>query len=1078
MKKKYKPWDVISPTISVFFRRKIIILILAVMQSVVMGVNAQDKHRVTGTITGSEGEPIIGANIIIKGTSSGVISDVNGRFAIEASPSDVLVVSFIGYVTEEIAVGTRSVIDIRLSEDVQTLGEVVVVGYGTMKKSDLTGAVASVSGDALRGSVVASPDQALQGRIAGVQVTQNTGQPGGAVSIRIRGTTSLTGSSEPLYVIDGIQMVGDAEGIPGFDWQGGSGGQQEAGTNPLANLNPNDIASIEVLKDASATAIYGSRAAAGVVIITTKRGQQGQANVSYNGYYALQHVYKTFDMMDLPTYAQYNNEIAQQVSTIAANPNFADPSLLGPGTDWLEAIFRVAPMQHHSITISGGSDKTSYYVSGGYFEQEGIIIGSNFNRFNVRVNLDSKVKDWISLGASIALSRKDEKIINNDGGDGVISQAAQMPPHIPVKNFDGSYAGPDQQNVSAQIGSNPVAQALLRNNTVLENRALTNLFADFQLVKGLTFRSELSANYGNYLNRSFNPSYKWGTLTNPVSQLGQASNQNFNWQWRNYATYVNSFGNHSLHVTLGQEAQKVQWDNFTAYKIGVPNDIPVMNQGDVSNVLNTGSKGWDSKASYFARVNYNFADRYLITGTIRRDGSSKFGPANRWGWFPSASVGWRISQEDFMKGISFIDNLKLRVGWGMVGNDGISQYAFGSALTPLPSYFGNAVRNRSYSNPFVQWESTRDFNIGLDLAMFDNRVELILEGYDRETDNLLLRVQLPATFGDQVEGPQANVGSMTNKGIEATLNTVNLHLNKFKWTTSANFTLNRNKITNLGGTPIFENVYWYSGFQTAMMTDAGYPVGQFYGYVMDGIFKSKEEILNHAVQIPDDDDPTRNKIERTTGVWLGDIKWRDLNKDGKINSEDQTVIGDPNPDWTFGFNNSFTLGPFSLDVYAIGSIGGDILNFSRTRNEQMIGNFDNQSITVLNRAQTRLIEGGSDPNNIDHVELINPDTKMPRFDNGGENFNHYMSSRWIEDGTYVRIQNIRLGYTLPENLTRKARISKAHIYANVQNAFTFTNYSGLDPQIGAFNQSPLQQNVDMGRYPSPRVYTLGVNVDF
>lgn len=1078
MRKKYKPWDSINPIIAIASKFKISFLILFLVQSVVMGGYAQEKHRVTGTVTGNDGEPVIGANIIIKGTSSGVISDVDGRYAIEALSSDVLVFSFIGYVTEEFAVGNRSILDVTLSEDVQTLSEVVVVGYGTMKKSDLTGAVASVSGETLSNSIVASADQALQGRIAGVQVTQNTGQPGGAVSIRIRGTTSLTGSSEPLYVIDGIQMVGDAQGISGFDWQGGSGGQQEAGTNPLANLNPNDIASIEVLKDASATAIYGSRAAAGVVIITTKRGKQGESKVSYNGYYALQHVYKTFDMMDLPIYAQYNNEVAEQVSTIGANQKFADPSLLGPGTDWLDAIFQIAPMQNHAVTISGGTDKTSYYVSGGYFEQEGIVIGSDFNRFNVRLNVDSKVKDWITLGASVALSRKDEKIINNDGGDGVISQAAQMPPHIPVRNFDGSYAGPDQQNVSSQIGSNPVAQAMLNNNTVLENRMLSNLFADFQIIKGLTIRTELSANYGNYLNKSFKPSYQWGTLINPTSQLGQASNQSFNWQWRNYATYINTFGNHSLHVTLGQEAQRSEWDNFTAYKIGVPNDLPVMNQGDVSNVLNTGSKGWDSKLSYFARVNYNFGDRYLITGTIRRDGSSKFGPANQWGWFPSASIGWRVSQEDFMSGASFIDNLKLRAGWGLVGNDGISQYAFGSALAPLPSYFGNAVRNNSYSNPFVQWESTTDINIGLDVAMFNNRLELILEGYERKTDNLLLRVQLPATFGDQVEGPQANVGSMTNKGIEATLNTVNLHLNKFKWTTSANFTLNRNNITDLGGSPLFENVYWYSGFQTAMMTEAGHPVGQFYGYVMDGIFTSKQEILDHAVQIPDDGDASINKIERTTGLWLGDIKWRDINDDGKINSEDQTLIGDPNPDWTFGFNNSFTLGGFSLDVYAIGSVGGDILNFSRTRNEQMIGNFDNQSLTVLNRAQTRLIEGGSDANNIDQIELINPQTKMPRFDNGGENFNHYMSSRWIEDGTFVRIQNIRLGYTLPENLTQKARIMKAHIYANVQNAFTFTDYSGLDPQIGAFNQSPLQQNVDMGRYPSPRVYTLGVNVDF
>lgn len=327
-------------------------------------------------------------------------------------------------------------------------------------------------------------------------------------------------------------------------------------------------------------------------------------------------------------------------------------------------------------------------------------------------------------------------------------------------------------------------------------------------------------------------------------------------------------------------------------------------------------------------------------------------------------------------------------------------------------------------------------------------------------------------------GPQANVGSMENKGLELTLSTINIDAKKFRWTTNANISFNRNKVTDMGGNPIFNALYWYTGFQTATMTNAGYPVGQFYGYVMEGIFKSSEEILAHAVQIPSDGDPLVNKIERTTGVWLGDVKWKDINNDGKINSDDQTVIGNPNPDFTFGFNNSFSYGPFALDVFMIGSVGGDILNYSRARNEQMISNFDNQSLTVQNRARTQLIAGGTDINNINEVELINPNTNMPRFDNGGENFNHYMSTRWLEDGTYVRIQNVKLAYTLPSSLTSKARISRVQFYGNIQNVATFTKYSGLDPQIGAFNQSPLQQNIDMGRYPSPRVYTLGVNLDF
>lgn len=1062
-------------------------LLLANLLWVWLLPTAMAQQQVSGKVTDySTGEPLPGVNILVKGTTSGTISDIQGNYSMSVSGNDVvLVFSFIGYETHEVTVGTQRTINAQLMPDLTTLEEVVVVGYGTMKRSDLTGAVASVSGDALRGTVSASVDQALQGRVAGVQVTQNSGQPGGAVSIRVRGTTSLTNSSEPLYVIDGVQMQGDAGGITGFDWQGGSGGQQAATSNPLATLNPNDIESIEILKDASATAIYGSRAANGVIIITTKRGKRGEATVSYNGYYAVQEVYKTFDMMDLPAYARYNNEVAAEVAGINANPRFADPSILGPGTDWQEAIFQLAPMQSHSISISGGTDATRYMVSGGYFEQEGIIIGSNFNRFNVRANIDTRISKGIEIGGTIALSRKDETITLQDGGDGVISQAAQMPPHIPVRNFDGSFAGPDQQNASAQIGSNPVALALLRNNTVLDNRVMTTLYADIELISDLKFRSEIAVDYGNALIKAFQPSYEWGTIVNRTSQLGQSSNQNFFWVWRNYVTYNRSFNDHGLTAMVGYEAQKGQYDNFTAYKLGMPNDLPSMRQGDISNIANTGVKGWNSLISSFARAIYNYDDRYLVTATIRRDGSSRFGPENRWGWFPSASVGWRISQESFMGQNNFVNELKLRAGWGLVGNEAINNYAFGSALTPVNTYFGSGVRNSAYSNPLVQWESTAQYNIGLDVALLNTRIDLSVDAYLKETDNLLLELPLPGIFGDQINGPQANVGRMTNKGIEVSLNTVNVETDRFKWTTNANFALNRNEVTSVGGPPIFEQLYWYSGFETSTMTTAGYPVGQFYGYIADGIFTSKEEILSHAVQIPDDnyvptsdDDPGINKIERTTGLWLGDIKWRDLNGDGVINSDDQTVIGDPNPDWTFGFNNSFSYGPISLDVYVLGSIGGDILNYSRARNEQMLTNFDNQSTTVENRARTRLIEGGTDLNNIDHVELINPGTDIPRFDNGGENSNHYMSTRWIEDGTFVRIQNVRLSYNLPSRLTEKVRMSRAQVYANIQNVATFTNYTGLDPQIGAFNQSPLLQNVDMGRYPSPRVYTLGVNIDF
>ncbi|MBX2963348.1 MAG: TonB-dependent receptor [Cyclobacteriaceae bacterium] len=1040
---------------------------------------------VTGVVKDPTGTAIPAVNVLVKGSLKGTTTDVSGNFSIEASPQDILVFSFIGYTSQEFKVGNQTVFNVTMQDDITALQEVVVIGYGTQRRSDLTGAISSVSGESLRGSITTSMDQALLGRAAGVQVTQNSGQPGGAVSIRVRGTTSLTQSSEPLYVIDGIQVGGDAQGIAGFDWQGGSGGQQAAASNPLAAINPSDIESIEILKDASATAIYGSRAANGVIIVTTKRGKKGEAKLNYNSFYAVQEVYRVFDMMDLPTYAAYNNEVAQEVSTITANPNFADPSLLGPGTNWQDAIFQVAPMQSHTITATGGNDGTQYMISGGYFAQEGIVIGSKFDRFNLRVNLDSRVKERVKMGVSMALSRKNETITLQDGGDGVISQAAQMAPHIPVRNFDGTFAGPNQQELSSQVSYNPVALALLRNNTVLNNRLMSNMYGDIEIIKGLNFRSEFAVDYSTTLNKAFLPTFEWGRASNPISQLGQRADQSFFWLWKNYATYQKTLGKHDLTGMAGIEAQKGRWENMIIYKFRLPNDLPVVSQGEVNeNFPPTGQIEWNSLYSQFARVNYNYGDRYLVTATIRRDGSSRFGANNRWGIFPSVSAAWKVSSESFFPQSDVLSNLKIRFGWGQTGNQEIQNYAFGSMLTTVQSFFGPSVRNNAYSNPDVQWEATSMTNIGIDTELWAGKVNLSLEAYNKVTNNLLLQLPLPATFGTQVQGPQANVGSMTNKGIEATMSSVNMNKGKFKWTTDANFSVNRNRVTDMGGTTIFRNLYWYTGFETSTMTAIGLPVGQFYGYVMEGIFTSKEEILNHAVQIqaPNSTNPDNpngvNLIDRTTGLWLGDVKWKDINGDGVINSLDQTVIGDPNPDFTFGFNNSFYYGRFSLDVFLIGSIGGDILNYSRARNEQMTSNFDNQSMTVKDRAQTQLRPGGTNINNIDDVELINPGTNIPRFDNGYENHNHYMSTRWIEDGTYVRIQNLKLGYNLPEMIARKVKLTGVQVYANIQNLATFTKYKGLDPQIGAFNQSALMQNVDMGRYPTPRVYTFGINVDF
>lgn len=1045
------------------------------------------RHPVNGVVTSAAGEPLIGVNVLIKGSTSGTVTDLDGRFNVDAENTDVLVISYTGYLSQEITVGNRTSLEVLLEENVTQLDEVVVIGYGTQKKSDLTGAVSSISGDKLRGSITTNLDQALQGRIAGVQVTQNSGAPGGAASIRIRGANSITGSSEPLYVIDGIPFQGDGAVVAGFDWAGGANGQNRV--NPLSTINPNDIVRIEVLKDASATAIYGARAANGVVLITTKRGERGESKISYNGYYANQSLANKLEMMDLPQFADYQLQVTDELN-LTPNQRYLDPSLLGPGTDWQDEVFRNAGMQSHQLSVSGGTDKTTYAVSGGYFQQDGIIIGSNFDRFTTRINLDNEVKDWLKIGGSLAYAGTNERITLNDGGDGVIMQALGMQPDVPVRDINGEYAGPD---VSAGGTSyNPVASALQRNNTMQRQRLMANLYGDLSLFKGLTYRSEIGFDNNHGLNKAFHPTYKWGILENNENQLRQREEQSFFWIWKNYLTYTTTLGEkHQLTALLGAEAQKSQWEGSQVTKKNFSsNDIQVLSEGEDVTSRTTGWKDAASLASYFGRFNYGFDNRYLFTFTVRADGSSKFGPANKWGYFPSGSFAWRVSNEEFMKSAGGISDMKLRVGYGEVGNQAIGNYLYGSSLLTMNTPFGTAYRLEKIANPNLKWEATKQFNLGLDLSLFKNRFDLTVDVYTKQTDDMLLQLSIPSYLGgagyNDIRAPFANVGKMENKGFEVSITSHNMRGSKFSWDTDLTFSLNRNKVLELDdeGKIYWRNLYWYSEFQTATRTSVGYPLGLFYGYQTEGLFKDQNDILNHAVQIQDpssvnSEHPNgQNLMDRQTGVWVGDIKFKDLNGDGIINTEDQTIIGDPNPDFTFGFNNSFSYGPFDLGIYLTGSYGADILNYSRVVIEGQTSIYNNQAATVFDRAQIGLRDPAGSDFDPANVYLLNEGTSMPRPTTTDNNRNNRMSDRFIEDGSYIRLQNVKLAYTLPTLLTRRFRIERLRVYLNAQNLHTFTNYSGYDPEIGAFNQDPLRQNIDMGRYPTPRVITFGLDVDF
>lgn len=1044
------------------------------VQIIIQGV------EITGRVISSEDdEGLPGVNVVVKGTSNGTVTDVEGNYKIEVPDSEsILMFSSVGYNPEEILIGNQTVINLSMVPDITQLDELVVIGYGTAKKSDLTGALSSVKGDDLRGTVTATIDQALQGRAAGVQVTQNSGQPGGAVSIRIRGSNSITGSNEPLYVIDGIQFQGDGGEAAGFDWAGGANGQRTI-SNPLAGINPNDIESIEILKDASATAIYGSRAANGVVIITTKRGKAGDAKISYNGYYAMQDVPTRLDMMKLPEYAEYQYQLSEEIESININEKLMDPSILGPGTDWQDAVFRQAPMQSHQLTVLGGSEKTQFALSGGYFTQDGIVIGSDFERFSTRLNMDSQIKKGVKVGASLSYSMTDETIVASDGGDGVIAQALQMPPNVPVYDMDGNFAGPEDG--SAEIKANPVALALMRNNTLARQRIMSNMYLDIDIVKGLKFRSELGFDSNHGLSKAFVPTYEWGpVLKRDVNDMRQREENNFFWLWKNYFTYTYEKNSHNLTAMVGMESQKSKWEGSDVTKNNfASNDIQVLNQGE-PNTIN-GWEGSATLASYYGRFNYIYGDRYYATFTIRADGSSRFGPNNKWGYFPSGSFAWRVINENFMPTSNVLTDLKLRLGYGEVGNQAIPNYAYGSALRSIGNTaMGTTYINQRISNPDLRWESTVQYNIGIDMSFWDGRIDLVADVYKKYTDGLLLELSTPNYLGGGGGGigaPYVNLGKVENEGLEITLNTKNISTNKFSWDSDFVLTMNRNKITEIDKA-YYEGLYWYSDFQTVTRTQAGAPIGLFYGYEVEGIFTSGDDIRNHAVQVADPGDASVNFINQRDGVWLGDVKFKDQNGDGVIDASDQVSVGDPNPTASFGFNNTFSYAGFDLSIYLIGAYGADILNFQRYRNESMVSAYNNQANTVADRAVAEMIDPNGSTTDIDNYQLTNPDTDMPRFSQLNVNGNSRMSDRWIDDGSYLRVQNVSLAYTFPAEWTRKARIERLRLYVNAQNLYTFTNYSGYDPEIGSFDQNPLRQNIDMGRYPLPRVFTIGMDIDF
>ncbi len=1029
---------------------------------------AQDR-TITGVVADREGTPLPNATITIKGRAASVVSRANGTFTISVPPeAKVLVVSYVGAQPVEVTLDGKTHFPVSLDMTDNKLSEVVVIGYGNTKRVNLTSAQTSVSAKEIEKTINTTVEQAIQGRAAGVYVTQNSGQPGGGISVNIRGINSITGNTEPLYVIDGVQL---------------QGGGTTNSSNPLASLNPSDIDDIQILQGPSATAIYGSRATNGVVLITTKRGKAGQATFNYNMQYNVQAPPESLPVMNLREYAQMRNEFHALAGGNSPD-EFLDPSILGKGTDWQDELFNSADMQKHQLSVSGGSNNTTYYMSGEYLKQAGVATGSGFRRYGVRVNLENKPKDWVTIGANLSFNQTKEKLTTSS--EGVIADALQITPQIPVKNLNGDWGGGDDINGANQFTPvNPLAIASLRTNESRRRQFWGGLNVAFKLAKGLTLRTTFNTdiNYSNSL--FFNPTYRIGWAQNTSASLSNNVSMSTYWNWNQLLEYTRQIGNHNFTVMVSHESQESEWQNISAARSGfLTNDVFDLNAGAQSSATNGGGSGPWAMESYLGRISYNYDNRYLLTGTYRRDGSSNFGAENRWGDFPSLSAAWRISQEKFFN-VPFISELKLRLETGLTGNQGGGTGIF-SPLGSGTSDVGSGFLPNRYGNPGIQWEETRTDNIGLNVGVLKNRISLEFDYYIKNTSNLLMENPLPFYMGTLGQGavsnPRVNIGELKTNGWSFSLNTVNINKKDFRWESNLNLSHFDTEIERFyNDAAVVDRVStWYDGWSQTWTQRAavGMTPWLFRGYIFEGLFQSEEEINNSAVRV----DGNGNRYPTDpTGVWIGDAKYRDLNGDNKITAEDETFIGNPWPKLFGGFTNNFSYKGFDLSILVTATFGNDIYNMLSMVNSKLGRFYTSRNVMAEVTNYARLEDQGG------KVIILNPGTNVPRITgNQIPNDNNYnvISSKWVEDGSFVRVKNISLGYNVPASVISKQKLVRGIKAAiSVQNLLTFTDYKGYDPEVGAsvggnVNAQNQAIGLDYGRYPLTSIYSLSVGINF
>ncbi|MDP2235120.1 MAG: TonB-dependent receptor [Bacteroidales bacterium] len=952
------------------------------------------SRQISGIVKDAKGTPLPGVTVQLVGTTIGTTTDFDGIYRISLT-NESLKFSYIGFKDQTVPTIGRTSIDVVLEEDVTLLEEAIVIGYGTQKKKDLTTAVAVVDEKALKDRPLISAAEGLQGKAAGVQVIQPSGKPGSGLAVRVRGATSVLAGNEPLYVVDGFP------------------------TTDIRSINPSDISSMSVLKDASSAAIYGARAANGVVIITTKRGSENETSIKYNTYFGMSDLRKPIEVLNTKRYRDLIDEIL---------PGALDPTQTA-FNDWSDLTFGTGTTQSHQLSYSGGTSKSSHFVSATYLSDQGIVNPARFDRYTVRMNLDNQIKPWLKITTNINvmhLNTKDTPDNASSGRGGVIMSALNTPPFLNIYKKDGS--GQFDTNPFQPSWENPIAYMEGPDQESVDSQILGNINAEISLIKDLKLNTrvgiDMLTHQWDYYLDPFRTNF--GRNNNGIGQSDKTTHNTM--LWENTLNYVKSIGKHNVTAMAGSSIQKYKGNNSFIYGTDFPEDVSVTTL-NAANVISasTNVNEW-ALASFFGRATYDYMSRYYLTMSIRRDGSSKL--AQHWGTMPSFSAGWRISSESFMKDLTFIDDLKLRGGWGKNGNqEGIPNYARYGLVnyyrrTPTNPLSGPSSTQVTYGNPDLRWETTAQTNIGFDLSMLNYRVTLNVDAYHKRTEDVLLNVQLSSSL--PISTIQTNAGTIENKGIEFNINTVNVD-KKLKWVSDFNMSFNRNKVISLEYTDVYYFGRIYSNNQDVSILKADLPLGSFFGYISDGV------------------DPE-----------TGNIIYRDYNNNGIFDTGDRTIIGDPNPDFIFGFTNNFTYKRFDLNVFIQGSYGNDIYNATRIDLEGM---FDtkNQSVDVLRR--------WTKPGDI---------TDIPK---AGNINNVRNSTRFIEDGSYVRLKSITLSYRVFESNQRFKAIKNMSVYVTGRNLITLTNYSGFDPEVNAYGNSAVMMGIDYGTYPQSRTVVVGLNVE-